>query len=71
MKTENSDKEILYEISQKLRHSGYDAVGQIIGFLVTEDPTYITNKEGARKLALGLDRDTLLKEIVECYCNQL
>ena len=61
------NQEILCEISRRLSRNGYNALDQITGYLITGDPTYITSKDGARKLVLGLDRDLLLAEIVECY----
>ena len=50
-----------------LREKGYNPVNQIVGYLLTEDPTYITNYNNARNLICKLDRDELLQELVRCY----
>ena len=46
---------------------GYRPVDQIIGYILTEDPTYITNHNGARKVISRIDRETLLRDIVSHY----
>ena len=50
-----------------LRVKGYDPISQIIGYIVSEDPTYITNYNGARSLICRLDRDELLQELLTSY----
>ena len=46
---------------------GYNPINQIVGYLLTEDPTYITNYNNARAMICKLDRDELLQELVQCY----
>jgi len=64
---ENQTKEILSAVYDALKIKGYDAISQIIGYIVSEDPTYITNYNGARSLICRLDRDELLEELLLSY----
>ena len=48
---------------------GYDPINQIVGYILSEDPTYITNFNNARTLIRQLDRDELLQELVRYYLN--
>ena len=50
-----------------LNEKGYNPINQIVGYLLTEDPTYITNYNNARSLICKLDRDEILQELVRCY----
>ena len=50
-----------------LLERGYRPVDQIIGYILTEDPTYITNHNGARKVISRIDREILLRDIVSHY----
>ena len=50
-----------------LNEKGYNPINQIVGYLLTEDPTYITNYNNARSMICKLDRDELLQELVRCY----
>jgi len=60
-------RRILRTVFDALREQGYNPVNQIVGYLLTEDPTYITNYNNARNLICKLDRDELLQELVRCY----
>ncbi|MDR2073958.1 MAG: IreB family regulatory phosphoprotein [Oscillospiraceae bacterium] len=60
----------LYEIYELLHEKGYDPVSQIVGYLVTEDPTYITAYGGARALVCKLDRYEVLKFLVSFYLKK-
>ena len=53
---ENENKEYILRVYGALQERGYNAVGQIVGYLLTEDPTYITNHLGARNLIRKIDR---------------
>lgn len=64
---DNQTREILSAVYEALRVKGYDPISQIIGYIVSEDPTYITNYNGARSLICRLDRDELLKELLTSY----
>ena len=60
-------RRILRSVYDALSEKGYNPINQIVGYLLTEDPTYITNYNGARSLICKLDRDELLQELVQCY----
>ena len=59
--------EILARVYEALREKGYNPINQIVGYLLSEDPTYITNYNNARSLICKLDRDELLQELVRHY----
>ena len=60
-------KVILSEVYRSLSEKGYNPINQIVGYLLSEDPTYITNYNNARSLICKLDRDELLQELVRHY----
>ncbi|MBQ2602129.1 MAG: IreB family regulatory phosphoprotein [Oscillospiraceae bacterium] len=63
-------KEIMASVYDSLKLKGYDPINQIVGYILSEDPTYITNYNNARALICRLDRDELLHELVESYLNK-
>jgi len=67
---ENDTREILTAVYDALRQKGYNPVNQIVGYILSEDPTYITNYGNARSLISRLDRDELLQELVTSYLNK-
>ena len=60
-------RHILTTVYAALEEKGYNPVNQIVGYILSEDPTYITNYNGARTLIRKLDRDELLQELVRQY----
>lgn len=60
-------KQILTQVYAALSEKGYNPINQIVGYLLSEDPTYITNYNGARSLICKIDRDELLQELVKNY----
>ena len=58
---------ILSAVYRSLSEKGYNPINQIVGYLLSEDPTYITNYNNARSLICKLDRDELLQELVRHY----
>ena len=64
---EQAMKVILTTVYDALREKGYNPINQIVGYLLSEDPTYITNYNNARSLICKLDRDELLQELVRHY----
>ena len=62
-------REILTEVYNSLQKKGYNPINQIVGYILSEDPTYITNFNNARTLIRQLDRDELLQELVRYYLN--
>ena len=61
---------ILTTVYQALEKKGYNPINQIVGYILSEDPTYITNHMGARTLIRKLDRDELLQVLVKKYLGQ-
>lgn len=64
---DSSQKEQVMHIYDALQEKGYNPVGQIVGYILSEDPTYITNHNGARGLISRIDREELLKDMVAEY----
>ena len=67
---EDSDQEmknILTAVYQALREKGYDPINQLVGYILSEDPTYITNHKSARALICRIDRDELMGALVKTY----
>ena len=60
-------KAVLSAVYHSLSEKGYNPINQIVGYLLSEDPTYITNYNNARSLICKLDRDELLQELVRRY----
>lgn len=60
-------KEILTSVYNSLNQKGYDPISQLVGYILSEDPTYITNYNNARALIRRIDRDELLQELVKNY----
>ena len=63
-------REILSSVYNSLIEKGYNPISQIVGYILTEDPTYITNYNNARGLIYRLDRDELLQELVRYYLQK-
>ena len=60
-------RRVLRAVFDALNEKGYNPINQIVGYLLTEDPTYITNYNNARSMICKLDRDELLQELVKNY----
>ena len=61
---------ILTTVYQALEEKGYNPINQIVGYILSEDPTYITNYNNARTLIRRLDRDELLKVLLKSYLSE-
>ena len=66
----NEMKEILTSVYNSLVVKGYNPVNQIVGYILSEDPTYITNYNNARQLICRVDRDELLQELLRNYLDK-
>ena len=69
----NKDEEIkaiLSSVYNSLREKGYNPINQIVGYILSEDPTYITNHNNARTLIRQLDRDELLQVLLKSYLQE-
>ncbi len=62
-------KEILTQVYNALKQKGYNPISQIVGYILSEDPTYITNHNNARSLIRKIDRDELLHDLVRHYLS--
>ena len=60
-------KEILKQVYKSLEEKGYNPINQIVGYILSGDPTYITSYNNARNLIRQLERDELLEEMVKTY----
>ena len=60
-------KEILKQVYDALREKGYNPINQIVGYILSGDPTYITSHKGARNLIRNIERDELLEKLVKEY----
>ena len=60
---------ILHQVYDALQERGYNPIHQIVGYILSEDPTYITNYKNARSLIRKIDRDELLKCMVRSYLD--
>ena len=60
---------VLTEVYEALNEKGYNPVNQIVGYILSEDPTYITTYNNARSLIRKIDRDELLQTLVRSYLN--
>lgn len=70
---EDKDQQVHYILTtvyESLKEKGYDPINQIVGYILSEDPTYITNHNNARTLIRKLDRDELLQTLVRSYLGK-
>ena len=65
--TEQEIRNILTIVYDSLKEKGYNPINQIVGYILSEDPTYITTHNNARNLIRKIDRDTLLQSLVKYY----
>ena len=64
-------KEIMNSVYSSLTVKGYDPISQIVGYIISGDPTYITSYNGARSKIVKVERDELLEELVKHYIKAL
>lgn len=67
---EQEVKEVISSVYEALKLKGYDPISQIVGYILSGDPTYITSYNGARGLISRIERDELLEELVKSYIKQ-
>lgn len=63
-------EDVLMNAYSAMREKGYDPVNQIVGYLLSGDPTYITSHNNARYMILRLERDELIEELVRFYVQK-
>ncbi|MBP3692227.1 MAG: IreB family regulatory phosphoprotein [Clostridia bacterium] len=64
---EQEIRRIMLEVYEALKEKGYNPINQLVGYILSEDPTYITTYKNARSLILRIDRDTLLQTLIKYY----
>ena len=62
-------RRVLGVVYEALKEKGYNPINQLVGYIISEDPTYITNYNGARSLIRKVDRDDLLALLLKSYLN--
>lgn len=62
--------EVLQLVYQAMTEKGYDPVNQIVGYIMSGDPTYITSHKGARSLIMKVERDELVEELLRVYVEK-
>ena len=70
---DDKDREIravLTEVYRALKEKGYNPINQLVGYILSEDPTYITTYQGARSLICKIDRDDLLQALLKSYLGE-
>jgi len=65
----DSAEDIIMNVYAALKAKGYDPITQIVGYLISGDPTYITNYQGARSLICRLERDEIMEELTQFYID--
>ncbi|AGC69116.1 hypothetical protein Cst_c21500 [Thermoclostridium stercorarium subsp. stercorarium DSM 8532] len=66
----NQAREILLTVYEALKEKGYNPISQIVGYILSGDPTYITNHKNARSIIRKIERDELLEELVKSYLSE-
>ncbi len=69
MNKDDEIRSILSSVYASLQEKGYNPINQIVGYILSEDPTYITNHNNARALIRKLDRDELLQTMLKNYLD--
>lgn len=63
----NEVQDVLKQVYEALREKGYNPVNQIVGYIMSGDPTYITSYQNARSLIMKVERDELVEEMLSMY----
>ena len=66
----NQTREIIQKVYEALNEKGYNPISQIVGYIMSGDPTYITSHNNARSLIRRLERDEILEELVKFYLSE-
>ena len=67
---EETTREILSSVYEALKKKGYNPISQIVGYILSGDPSYITSYNGARSLIVAVERDELLECVVKDYLDR-
>lgn len=60
-------REVLARVYEALTEKGYNPINQIVGYIMSGDPTYITSHKGARSLIMKVERDEIIEELMKTY----
>lgn len=71
VEAEENMQELIYTISQTVSEGGFNPVSQLVGYIVSDDPTHIANYNNARTMMSRIDRDELLSDMVNTYLAEL
>jgi len=69
-KKDDEIRETLIQVNNALKEKGYNPINQIVGYILSEDPTYITTHNNARSMMSRLDRDDILQSMVKYFVKQ-
>lgn len=70
LKRDHELREVITQVYEALKEKGYNPINQIVGYILSEDPTYITTHKNARALIGRLDRDDILQAMVRCFVKE-
>lgn len=70
MEVTNKTKDILKGVYNSLKDKGYNPINQLVGYILSGDPTYITSYNNARAMIRKLERDELLEELLRSYLEE-
>jgi Uncharacterized protein conserved in bacteria len=68
---DNPAREVIWLVCDALKDKGYDPVNQLVGYIISGDPTYITSYKNARSIVKRVERDELLEEFVKVYIDNM
>lgn len=66
----NEAREVLLSVYQSLSEKGYNPINQLVGYIISGDPTYITSYNNARSIIMKIERDELLEELLKNYISK-
>ncbi|TDT61990.1 IreB family regulatory phosphoprotein [Fonticella tunisiensis] len=70
MNEDNKTRDIIQEVYKSLKEKGYNPINQLVGYILSGDPTYITSYNNARALIRKLERDEILEELLRNYLDE-
>jgi len=70
LEQDRSVRDVLRQVYDALQEKGYNPIGQIVGYLMSGDPTFITSHQGARTLITAIERDVILEELIKVYLQR-
>lgn len=71
LEREKEVHDIISKVYEALKIKGYDPISQMVGYLISGDPTYVTSYNGARSMIVKVERDELMEELLKHYIKSL